>query len=68
MEKTIKINGMHCKSCKALIESEVKDIKGVESVDVNLESEKAIISMSKDCTGEVLKCIKDMKYNTEVIE
>ena len=68
MKKIIKISGMHCKSCKALIESEVNDIDGVVSIEITVESGKAVISMNKDCTEEVLDVIRKMKYEVEVVE
>lgn len=44
MEKTIlNIKGMHCASCAANIEHALKDIPGVESVNVNYANEKAYI-------------------------
>lgn len=37
------IEGMHCASCAVLIENSLKKIEGVESVNVNLATEKARI-------------------------
>ena len=42
MQKTIlKIKGMHCASCVAIIERTLKKEKGIFEVNVNLVSEKA---------------------------
>ncbi len=38
-----KIEGMHCASCKALIEDVCKDIEGVKSCDVDLDGKLATI-------------------------
>jgi sulfite exporter TauE/SafE/copper chaperone CopZ len=41
--KTISIKGMHCKSCELLIEDELKNIKGVSSVDISHRTGSATI-------------------------
>ena len=41
--KTISIKGMHCKSCEILIEDELKNIKGVSSVDISHQTGLATI-------------------------
>ena len=43
MKKTITIKGLHCKSCKVLIEDTVNDIDGVLSCKVDLKTGKTII-------------------------
>ncbi|PIQ73248.1 hypothetical protein COV58_03565, partial [Candidatus Roizmanbacteria bacterium CG11_big_fil_rev_8_21_14_0_20_36_8] len=43
MKKTFPIIGMHCASCKALIEDVVSDLAGVTSVGVNYATEKMTI-------------------------
>ncbi len=48
MKKTYQIKGMHCASCVRLIEKAVGKVKGVESCNVNLASEKATVSFKKD--------------------
>lgn len=42
------IVGMHCASCKSLIEMAVGDIQGVESVSVNYATEKLTLSRDPD--------------------
>ncbi len=37
LKEIIKIEGMHCPSCSALVESDVTDIKGVISACVSLD-------------------------------
>ena len=44
MKTTLKIKGMHCNSCKALIEEVCKDVPGIESCSVDLAEEKAILT------------------------
>ena len=43
MKKTFPIIGMHCASCKALIEDVVSDLKGVTAVQVNYATEKMTV-------------------------
>lgn len=39
----LKISGMHCGHCVARVEKSLKNLEGVEEVQVNLETEKAIV-------------------------
>lgn len=41
MKTTFAIKGMHCTSCKALIEDVVSEIPGVASCAVDVEAERA---------------------------
>ncbi len=43
MEKTINVKGMHCSSCKMLVEDAVSEIKGVEEVSANFETGKVVV-------------------------
>ena len=44
MEKTLKVTGMHCKSCEMLLMDSISEIKGVEKV--NADSKKGTINVS----------------------
>lgn len=48
MKTTIKIDGMHCGSCKALIEDVAKDVPGVVSCDVDVARGEAVIEHTVD--------------------
>jgi len=37
MEKTIKVEGMHCKSCEMLLTDVLSEIKGVQRVSADFE-------------------------------
>ena len=50
-----KISGMHCASCAATIERNLKKLPGVESVSVNFASETAHIEHSHEVSKEKLK-------------
>jgi len=66
MKKILKIKGMHCKSCEALIKSDLKDIGVNSEIDyksgkaviefdeskINLEKIKEIISKAGDYSAE----------------
>lgn len=43
MKKVYPIVGMHCASCKALIETVVSDLEGVEKAEVNYATEKVTV-------------------------
>ncbi len=63
MEKTITIEGMSCNHCKMKVENALKDIKGVTSVSVDLESKQAVITMSKEVKDKVFtKTIEKLGY------
>ncbi|OQX21777.1 MAG: hypothetical protein BWK75_02425, partial [Candidatus Altiarchaeales archaeon A3] len=47
----LKISGMHCASCAALIEDHLKKEKGIKSVNVNFATEKAYLEF--DTTSEI---------------
>lgn len=48
MTKTIKLSGLTCPACKKLIEKRVSTISGINSVEVNLESNEATLESSRD--------------------
>jgi len=43
-EETFDVRGMHCASCSFVISEKIKTLPGVKSINVNLASEKAIVS------------------------
>jgi len=57
----LKIDGLHCKSCKALIESEVKAVNKVKDIDVDLASGSATLEFDGNIE-EVYKTIEDLGY------
>ena len=42
-KETFPIVGMHCASCKALIEKTLRSLKGVNSAQINYGAEKLVI-------------------------
>ncbi|MBT7903090.1 heavy-metal-associated domain-containing protein [Candidatus Woesearchaeota archaeon] len=57
MKKTIKVSGMTCGSCSKLIESELSDIKGIKSINVDLADDS--VSVDFDSKKISLTKIKD---------
>lgn len=55
IEKTVHIEGMHCKHCAAHVEEALKTLPGVKSVSVNLEKKEASIISAKPLSDESIK-------------
>lgn len=62
--KTISIKGMHCRSCEILIEDELKNIKGVSSVDISHRTGAATIHYEGKHLnhGDVVHAVKQAGY------
>ena len=66
MEKIIKIEGMHCKSCVRSIKDKVSSLKGVKSVKVNLLDNNAVVDFNPDdiTLEKIQKEIENLGYST----
>jgi len=67
MKKTIlKISGMHCASCSAIIENALKKEKGIKSANVNFASEKAYLEFDPIEIGiaRIQEIIDKLGYKT----
>lgn len=53
--KTIFIEGMSCGHCSKRVEEALKSVKGVKSVQVNLEAKNAVVVLKTDVENEILK-------------
>lgn len=53
MQTTLHITGMHCASCKKLIESVSKDVSGIEAADVNFET--GVLTLTHDEGANIQK-------------
>ena len=47
MKEVIFIEGMQCNHCKMAVEEALKQIDGIEEVQVELEQKKAVVYLSK---------------------
>ncbi len=66
--KTYGIKGMHCASCAVIIESTLKKVPGVSSVDVNYGTENAKLSYDPTLTSpaELSKKIEPFGYTLAI--
>jgi len=55
MKTLITIRGMHCGSCKALIEDVCQDITGVTACEVDLKKENAEVEHESTLNLQLLK-------------
>lgn len=63
---TYNIRGMHCASCAAVIESTLKRVPGVQSVEVNFGTETAKIATDEHTTHETLsKKVEPLGYSLD---
>ncbi len=60
----IKINGLHCESCKTLIETEIDVLGGVKSVKVNYQTGECFLEFDNQKTSlkEITKKITELNY------
>ncbi|MCH5170960.1 MAG: heavy-metal-associated domain-containing protein [Oscillospiraceae bacterium] len=54
MIKTLKIEGMSCGHCTARVAAALKELDGVENVEMSLENKTAVVTLSKDVSDAVL--------------
>ncbi|MEK7073328.1 MAG: heavy metal-associated domain-containing protein [Patescibacteria group bacterium] len=54
MQTTLRIEGMHCASCKTLIENVCKDIAGVTSCTVDVAGATAVVEHDTSLDPAVL--------------
>ena len=58
MKTTLSIKGMHCESCKVLIEEVCKDVAGVKSCSVDVKKGTVVIEHEKADTKTIKKEIE----------
>lgn len=61
------IKGMHCSGCENTIKTNVKEIKGVKTVEASFKENKAIVSFDSLQTNEIaiLSAIEDAGYKVD---
>jgi Cu+-exporting ATPase len=66
-KKILKISGMDCASCAAVIEHDLKKTEGIKSANVNYATEKAYVEFDdkKIKIDNIKKSIKDLGYESE---
>ena len=68
-EMTLHIEGMMCMRCVAHVEKALKAVEGVAEVNVSLEENKAVVTLSAPVAADVLKkAVEDDGYTVTSIE
>jgi len=66
MQKTLNIEGMMCPHCEARVKKCLEAIEGVASADVSHKEDKAIVTLTKDVSDELLKkTVEDAGYTVK---
>ena len=69
MKKEMMIEGMSCNHCKMRVEKALGGLAGVSSVEVDLSAKKAIVELSEEVDGAVLKeAVEDAGYDVLSIQ
>lgn len=65
MKTTIKVQGMHCHGCEALLTDVLSEIKGVSEAKVSLKEERAIVEHDATVNeAQLRKAIEAEGYKT----
>lgn len=69
MKKKISIEGMSCGHCVNHVKEALSELKGVTSVEVNLDEKKAVLEASEEVNDEDIKfAIDEAGYEVVKIE
>lgn len=69
MKKVLHVEGMMCQMCVKHVTQALKNVAGVEDVDVSLETKTATVTLSTDVDGSVLaKAVTEAGYEVTGIE
>lgn len=66
METRIRVTGMTCTHCVATVAKALQKVPGVETANVNLENQQAVVTGSAD-TAALLAAIKEEGYEAELL-
>lgn len=68
-EKEILIEGMMCENCTSRVKKVLSSLEGIYSVEVNLESKKAIIKLNNEVSDRLIKdTIEDIGFTVKEIK
>ena len=62
MKTSINVNGMHCEHCVKRVIKAASAIEGVESVEVNLETGKAVITHNNADIKAIIDAINELGF------
>ena len=69
MKKVVHVEGMGCMNCVHHVKEALEGLDGVISADVSLESNTAVITLSKDVADEAIRsAVDDAGYDVAKIE
>ena len=69
MKKLVHVEGMGCMNCVHHVKEALEGLDGVSSADVSLESNTALITLTKDVADEAIKsAIDEAGYDVAKIE
>ena len=69
MKKVIHVEGMGCEKCVAHVKEALEGLNGVSSAEVSLDTNTAVITMSKDVADTAIKAaIDEAGYDVSKIE
>jgi len=60
-QTVLKVEGMSCNHCKMAVEKALRNISGVESVQVDLAQKEVVVSGSAD-RGQLAKAVEEAGY------
>jgi len=62
------ISGMHCASCAARIEKQLRSMKGVTRADINFATERAAVEFDEKLADEnaIIKAIENLGYRASI--
>ena len=63
MEKTIKVSGMHCRSCEILLEDSISEIKGAKVLSADHKKGEIKVSLEDESLlGQIKKIVEKEGY------
>jgi copper chaperone CopZ len=65
----LRVEGMHCGSCVALVEESLRELTGVASASVDLESSRAVVAYDPARVGpdELRAAVAEVGYTAAMI-
>jgi len=65
-EIRLKIRGMHCQGCTVSISESLKEVPGVESVEIDLKSGIGLVRSSRGLDpSRLIKAVKEVGYTAK---
>lgn len=65
--RTLEVPGMHCGHCERAVKSEVGDVPGVQSVDVDLDTKLVTVRGEDLDLAQVVAAIDEAGYRAEEV-